>query len=979
MSFTKKQFLVGFFVANTLLIYSLLAISGGSASAGPTASLTKTEAASAEIDPGLMTQARQLTFVGARAGEGYFSADGKKMIFQSERLSGNPFYQIFMLDLKTGITEMISTGDGKTTCAWVHPAGKKALFASTHEDTELKKKVEEEYALRKSPQKNKYSWSFDETFDIYERELKTKKLKRLTRDKGYDAEGSYSPDGKWIAFASNRAAYSEKLGPEDAKLFQQDPSYMMDIYIMKADGTQVRQLTDVKGYDGGPFFSADGKKITWRRFTPNGQSAEIMTMNTDGTEQKQLTHLKAMSWAPYFHPSGDYLIFTTNKLGFSNFELYIVDSAGLREPVRVSYVPDFDGLPVFSPNGEEISWTHRNEKGESQIYMAQWNDKKARELLGLPKKNELKLSSLTPEISAKDIHSIISYLASENLKGRKTGSSAEKIYTATLAEIFSELGLQPLAQKSFLSPFEFTSSVELGAKNTLEFEVNGEKLAGQVGVDFIPLSMSKAGSFPKGPVAFGGYGIQAAASDKEAAYDSFKSLDVKGKWVLMFRDIPEGISNEKRIHLNLFSRLQNKVLVAKQAGAIGVMIATGPNSPSQQKLMKLRYEGVSADAGLPVVSLSNEFAEKLIKPTGRGLKQWQDVLDKGEIQSADIPKTFASAELDLKFLKSTGLNVVGKLSVKGATETLVIGAHGDHLGQGDLGSSLAKAGEQGLVHYGADDNASGVAGVIELAQWFSTQHRLGQLKLKKNLVFAIWSGEEIGLLGSTDWVKKQKTEKITSYLNMDMIGRLKDKLSIQGVGSAKEWKALFEQLATQTDLDLSLTDDPYLPTDSMAFYLQSIPTVSFFTGAHAEYHSPRDKVELINTEGEARILALMQKLILRLAGSTAAPTRLTYIKSESSQRQLQGRSFRVFLGTIPDYVQDGVKGVKISGTSKDSPAEKAGLVPGDVIVELSGLKIDNLYDYVYGLQSLKANQTAVMKVQRQGKLEELKITPVLKE
>jgi Tol biopolymer transport system component len=979
MSFYKNHFLVGFFFANTLLIYSLLATSScaHAPKAGSTSSTTAAE--QTDGDPGLITDTRQLTFVGARAGEGYFSADGKKMIFQSERVSGNPFYQIFLMDLRTGETDMISTGSGKTTCSWVHPSGQKALFASTHEDKDLGKKVEEEYAFRKSPQKNKYSWSFDDSFDIYERDLRTKKLRQLTHEKGYDAEGSYSPDGQWIAFASNRGGYIEKLSPEDSKLFQQDPSYMMDIYIMKADGTEVRQLTNVKGYDGGPFFSADGKKITWRRFAPNGQSAEIMTMNLDGSEQKQLTHMKAMSWAPFFHPSGDYVIFTTNKQGFANFELYIVDSKGLKEPVRVSYIPDFDGLPVFSPSGNDISWTHRNEKGESQIYLAHWDDMKARELLGLPKRHELKLAALSPEISAQDVHTIISYLASDELKGRKTGSEEEKTYTQTLAGIFSDLGLQPLTQKGYRSPFEFTSNVELGAKNTLELEVAGAKLTAKVGTDFVPLSMSKTGVFPKGPVAFGGYGIQAAASDKQAAYDSYKNLDVKGKWLLVFRDIPEGISNEKRIYLNMFSRLQNKVMVAKKGGALGVLVVTGPNSASQQKLMKLKYEGVSADAGIPVVSLSNEFAEKLIAPSGRSLKQWQDILDQGEIQSADIPKAFASAELDLKFLKSTGYNVLAKLSVKGAKETIVIGAHGDHLGQGDLGSSLARANEQGMIHFGADDNASGVAGVIELAQWFANAHRLGQVKLKQNIVFAIWSGEEVGLLGSSDWVKNQKTEKISSYLNMDMIGRLRDKLLVQGVGSAKEWKSIFEQLAAQTDLDLSLTEDPYLPTDSMAFYLQSIPTVNFFTGAHAEYHSPRDRVELINTEGEARILGLMQKLVLRLATSSPKPVRLTYLKSESSHRQLQGRSFRVYLGTIPDYAQEGIKGVKISGTSKDSPAEKAGIKAGDVIVELSGLKIDNLYDYVYSLQSLKANQPAVMKVQRQGKFEELNITPILKE
>ncbi len=1003
--FNRFALLVGFFFANTVVIYSLLLTSSCAHETKSPANSDRQPASFAEgtkdpsrpeleQDPGLMTHPRQLTFVGARAGEGYFSADGKKMIFQSERTEGNPFYQIFMMDLKSGDTQLVSTGKGKTTCSWIHPNGKKALFASTHLDPDLKKKVEEEYAQRKSPQKNKYSWSFDDTFDIFEKDLKTGKLKALTHEKGYDAEGSYSPDGKLIAFASNRAAYTEKLSDEDQKLFQQDPSYMMDIYIMNADGTGVKRLTDVKGYDGGPFFSADGKKITWRRFAPNGQSAEIMTMNTDGSEQRQITHMKAMSWAPYFHPSGDYLIFTTNKMGFSNFELYMVDAQGLKEPVRVSYIPDFDGLPVFSPDGKQLSWTHRNEKGESQIYISEWNDQKARELLGLAPKSQINLSDLHPEIKADDIRSIIGYLASENLKGRKTGSPEEKVYTQNIALLFSEMGLSSLpGDKKFISPFEFTSQVELGAKNTLQFELAGEKssekITALVGVDYIPLSMAKAGEFAKAPLAFGGYGIQAQATDKEAAYDSYKSLDVKGKWVLIFRDIPEGVSNGKRIQLNMFSRIQHKILVAKNNGALGVLIATGPNSTSQQRLMKLKYEGVSADAGLPVLSLSNELAEKIIKPTGRSLKQWQDILDQGEIQATDIAKTQVESQVDLQFIKSTGLNVLAKIQVKGATETVVIGAHGDHLGLGDMGSSLAKAQEQGQVHVGADDNASGVAGVLELAHYFSTQHRLGQIKLKKNLVFAVWSGEEIGLLGSSDWLKAQKSEKISSYLNMDMIGRLKagseEKLIVQGVGSAKEWKSLFEQLAPQTDLHLSLSEDPYLPTDSMAFYMKTIPTISFFTGAHAEYHTPRDRAELINAEGETRILNLMARVIEAVGGSRAATSnhtqgyKLTYQKVESSHSQLRGRSFRVYLGTIPDYTQEGIKGVKISGTSKDSPAEKAGLVAGDVIVELSGLKIENLYDYVYGLQSLKANQATVMKVQRQGHFEELKITPMLKE
>ncbi len=270
---------------------------------------------------------------------------------------------MYVLDILTGDTIRVSPGTGKTTCGWIHPSMKKVMFSSTHLDPTTKKKTEDEYENRKKAVKARYSWSFDENYDIFSSDLNGKNIQRLTKEKGYDAEGSYSPDGQWIAFASNRAGYTEKLEGEDKKFFEQDPSYMMDIYIMKADGSQVKRLTTSKGYDGGPFFSADGKKITWRRFSANGSTAEIFTMNVDGTDQKQITDLKSMSWAPFFHPSGDYIIFGSSVLGYSNFELFMVDSAGKHAPVRVTFDEGFDGLPVFTPDGNGLSWTHRNEKG----------------------------------------------------------------------------------------------------------------------------------------------------------------------------------------------------------------------------------------------------------------------------------------------------------------------------------------------------------------------------------------------------------------------------------------------------------------------------------------------------------------------------------------------------------------------------------------------------------------------------------------
>jgi Tol biopolymer transport system component len=333
----------------------------------------------------LLTDINQLTFAGKRSGEAYFSADGSELIFQSERDDGNPFYQIFKMDLETGDVERVSNGVGKTTCSWIHPDGERIIYASTHLDPQAKQKQQDELDFRASGKTRRYSWDYDENYDLFVKE--NGQLKRMTRAVGYDAEGSYSPDGQWIVFSSNRDGYNEKakqLTQEQRNTFSKDPSFLMDIYIMKADGSQLKQLTTYKGYDGGPFISPDSKKVIWRRFSVDGMTAEVYTMNLDGSDKKQLTHSNTMNWAPYYHPSQKYIIYTTNTQGFANFELYIVDSQGKHEPVRVSFLDGFDGLPVFTPDGDEVYWTRKKDNNDvSQVYRANWNHQAALKALGL--------------------------------------------------------------------------------------------------------------------------------------------------------------------------------------------------------------------------------------------------------------------------------------------------------------------------------------------------------------------------------------------------------------------------------------------------------------------------------------------------------------------------------------------------------------------------------------------------------------------
>jgi Tol biopolymer transport system component len=335
----------------------------------------------AQREARFITRVRQLTFDGRRAGEGYFAADGSRLVFQSEREPGNPFYQIYELNLETGDTRRISTGMGKTTCAFYQSTTGDILFASTHEDSRSAELQRAEFELRASGKQRRYAWDYDPRMELFVSDAGTGELTRLTDVEGYDAEASFSPDGEWIVFASTRSAYDRELSDDERKRLEFDASFFAEIYLMRADGSDTLRLTNTPGYDGGPFFSADGTRIVWRRFNIEGLIADIWTMKLDGSDQRRITDFESMSWAPFPHPSGEYIIFTTNKLGFDNFELFIVDTAGTKQPVRVTYTPGFDGLPVPSPDGRRLAWTSTRKGSGAQLFMAQWNHEQALEAL----------------------------------------------------------------------------------------------------------------------------------------------------------------------------------------------------------------------------------------------------------------------------------------------------------------------------------------------------------------------------------------------------------------------------------------------------------------------------------------------------------------------------------------------------------------------------------------------------------------------
>ena len=948
----------------------------------------------------LLTKTHQLTFAGRRAGEGYFSADGKRMIFQSEREPDNPFYQIYLLHLETGDTTRVSPGIGKTTCVWIHPHADKVLFASTHADPQAKAKQQEELAQRASGQTRRYAWDFDEHYDIFEADSQGGQLKNLTHAPGYDAEGSWSPDGTWIVFASNRHAYTAPLSEAEQAMLARDPSFFVDIYLMRADGTQVQRLTQAPGYDGGPFFSPDGHQIVWRHFAPDGATAEVWTMHLDGTQQRQITHLGVMSWAPYFHPSGAYIIFTNNAQGMGNFELYMVDSAGQHEPVRVTYTDGFDGLPVFSPDGQHLAWTStRTPDHTAQLFMADWNDTEARALLGLPgaasppatssqavPASVPDLRQTTAAITPADIRLHISYLASEALSGRLTGSDGERLATDYVARVFSALGLQPAGDDgTFFQTFPFTAGISLDTTNMLTMHTAQGDRTLTVDSAWRPLAFSRTGAIDTAGVVFAGYGIVAPATGQFSAYDAYANLDVTDKWVLMLRYMPENITPEHRQHLAAYASLPYKTMLARDHGARGILLMSGPNSQVKEQLVPLTFDTALAGTSIGALSITDDVADGLLRSAGKTLQEFQDTLDSGApVPGVPLPDVTLTAVIGLQQERRIGRNVLARLSMAAqpAESLVVLGAHIDHLGHGASVNSRARADEQGQVHPGADDNASGVAGMLEIAQYLADLHARGQLAGQRDVLFAAWSGEELGLLGSGYFVRTFRhngqasatlTPAITAYLNFDMIGRLTTHVYLQGVGSSSVWPGAIERGNVAVGLPIVMQPDSYLPTDATSFYLKGVPILSAFTGAHADYHTPRDTAERINSEGAANIAQLMATLTRTLVMQSTVPD---YIAQEKPTGSASRANLRAYLGTIPEYGDTaGIKGVKLNGVAKGGPAAQAGLEAGDVIVQLAGKTIENIYDYTHALQAVKVGQPLTVEVVRDGQRATFTVTP----
>jgi hypothetical protein len=555
------------------------------------------------------------------------------------------------------------------------------------------------------------------------------------------------------------------------------------------------------------------------------------------------------------------------------------------------------------------------------------------------------------------------------MEGRLTGSAGEKLAADYLIAELKKMGARPLpGLTDFRIPFTFTAGSKDGGTR---ITIGSSNFAGPSAIS--ALSFSDAGSV-SGNVVFAGYGLVVPDS-QNFGYDSYHGLDVKDKIVVVLRYFPEDADQKTRGILARYADLRYKAQAARQRGAKGMVVVTGPRSPNAGSVVPMSFDTAIAGSGLVAASISGDSAAPIFEAAGKQLEAVQKELDSGNPHVSGFAIPNLQITLDAKIIREqqTGNNVVGYLPATSPVAAvnkpwIAAGAHFDHLGRGGAGNSLADQKEANAIHHGADDNASGTAAVLAIGEAFSRQPR------KRNLVLAFWSGEELGLLGSNAFVNKPPVpiDQIAAYLNFDMVGRVSDnKLTVQATGTSGMWPKVLEQANVAAGFDLTLQPDPYQPTDVSSFNAVSVPSLAFFTGAHSEYHKPGDTADKINYEDLDRVAELAAAIVKRLMDADEVPQ---FTKVDQKMESGGRTGLRLFTGTIPDYATD-VKGLLLGGVIGGGPAEQAGLQKGDVIIEIAGQSIANIYDYTYALELLKIGQPAKVVYMRGSEKRETTLTP----
>ena len=466
-------------------------------------------------------------------------------------------------------------------------------------------------------------------------------------------------------------------------------------------------------------------------------------------------------------------------------------------------------------------------------------------------------------------------------------------------------------------------------------------------------------------MVFVGYGITAA----DLKHDDYANVDAKGKIAIALAGTPDG--DNPHGQFGRYADERWKASAAKDHGAAALLIIASADKFGDERLAKLRYDQTGGEAGIPVAVVARQSAAQWFELNDVAqLRALEKASDKWPDAAKKVSAVTANLTVDITRRTVPAYNVIGVIEgndPKLKHEYIVIGAHYDHLGRGGHDGSLTR--NPNDIHHGADDNASGTAGLLEVARILTAHQR----KLRRSIVLMAFSAEESGLIGSKAWTTNPLLPlgDNVAMLNMDMIGRLKDnKLTIGGIGTSPEFRKLVEGL--NNGFTLQLSEDGFGPSDHSSFYAKQVPVLFFFTGTHEDYHKPSDTADKLNYDGQAKVVSLVTELALALDRNDARPT---YVLARNTQPAGRSTGFRVYLGTVPNYA-DSNDGLLLDAVREDSPAAKAGIKAGDKIVRLAGREIKNVYDYTYALGEMKADQEYEAEVIRGTERLKVKVTPV---
>ncbi len=559
-----------------------------------------------------------------------------------------------------------------------------------------------------------------------------------------------------------------------------------------------------------------------------------------------------------------------------------------------------------------------------------------------------------------DLTEHIKYLASDELEGRFPGTPGIAKAATYIETQFKEIGLEPVG-----GAYRQAFDVKIGKNvpeetNSVSFDVITPRLGvpmdrirpvrknWYIDTNWTPLGFSENGQ-ASGEIVFAGFGISAP----DMNYDDYAGIDVKDKIVIVVMDSPDG--EEEKGDFARYASLRYKATNARDHGASAIVLVKF-GGDSSHVLMKPTYENLGANSGIIAIqAMRNGLAE--IFPRKQQLYPIQkEIVETKTPNSFVLPNITMNISVNLEDEYTSTDNVFGMIrGTKYQDEYIIIGAHYDHLGYG--GPSSTYRGKKKLIHNGADDNASGVAGIIELAR------RIKENPIPVSAIFMAFSGEEMGLLGSSHYATNPliPNSKVRAMLNLDMVGRLRDnKIKIFGIGTSNSFASLMDSLSIRDSIDIHKLSDGFGPSDHTSFYKEEIPVLHFFTGVHGDYHHPNDDWDKINYDGLSHLLDLVESASREIAGMAHRPD---YVKVQMKEPSKEGKRYGtdVWFGIVPSFEETKL-GCLISGTSAGSPAEKAGLKKDDVIVEIDGTLIKNLYDFMYKIREHKPGDVLNVKV-----------------